>query len=147
MNGVVLASRLRVQYKRALPVIIMTGDIGNAELHDIDEHGCVQLNKPIKLTELTNAIKGLLIKPAAAVAATPHTVFIIDDAAAARSLLSRIFTVEGYRVKSFGDFKSFYRRRKAMQMPVYCSIHIFRVWMAFNCFKHFLLQTGIYPRS
>jgi two-component system CheB/CheR fusion protein len=107
MNGVVLASRLRAQYKRALPVIIMTGDIGNTALHDIAGHGCVQLNKPMKLTELTNAIKRLLLKPAEAVATTPHTVFIVDDAAAVRSLLSSIFTAEGYRVRSFGDCESF----------------------------------------
>jgi two-component system, chemotaxis family, CheB/CheR fusion protein len=106
MSGVALISALRAQYKHELPTIIITGDISGAARRDIADHGCVQLNKPMKLSELTATIQTLLARLSAAVAA-PHTVFVVDDDAAVRSLLVAVFEADGYRVKSFGDCESF----------------------------------------
>ncbi len=104
MNGVALIGLLRAQCKTALPAIIITGDIGGATLRDIAEHGCAQLNKPMKLSELTSAIQTLLAQP---VAVESGTVFIVDDDATVRSLLGEVFEAEGYRVRPFGDCESF----------------------------------------
>jgi two-component system CheB/CheR fusion protein len=109
MSGVALISALRAQCKRELPAIIITGDISGAARRDIADHGCVQLNKPMKLSELTATIQNLRARPAAAAAAAaaPHTIFVVDDDAAVRSLLGAVFEADGYRVKSFGDCESF----------------------------------------
>ncbi len=108
MNGVALVNILRAQCNRALPAIIITGDISSATLRNIADHGCTQLNKPMKLSELTTAIRTLLV-PRAVLAPVliNGTVFIVDDDAAVRSLLEAVFRTEGYTVRSFADGESF----------------------------------------
>lgn len=66
MNGLELADALRAKLERQLPVIILTGDISTDTLRNIARDDCVQLNKPVKLNALTQAIQRLLIgmKPA-----------------------------------------------------------------------------------
>jgi two-component system CheB/CheR fusion protein len=104
MDGVALIGVLRAQCKSELPAIIITGDIGGAALRDIATHGCMQLNKPMKLSALTSAIQTLLAQPAPS---APGTVFVVDDDAALRTLLGEVFEAEGYRVRCFGDCESF----------------------------------------
>lgn len=106
MNGVALVNILRTQCTRALPAIIITGDIGSATVRDIADHGCMQLNKPMKLSELTAAIQRQLVPEVALVPVT-GTIFIVDDDAAVRSLLESVFLAAGYSVRSFGDCESF----------------------------------------
>jgi two-component system CheB/CheR fusion protein len=110
MNGVALVNVLRTRCARALPAIIITGDIGSVTVRDIADHGCMQLNKPMKLSELTSAIQSLLVRQAVPVTGT---VFIIDDDAAVRALLESVFRAEGYRVRSFGDCESFLREAES----------------------------------
>lgn len=105
MNGVALIGVLRAQCKRQLPAIVITGDISSATLRYIAEHSCVQLNKPMKLSELTSAIAILLAQ--AAPPPVRGTVFIVDDDAATCSLLGEVFETQGYRVRCFGDCESF----------------------------------------
>jgi two-component system CheB/CheR fusion protein len=109
MDGVALIGSLRRQCKTELPAIVITGDISSKTLCDIAAHGCMQLNKPMKLNELISAIQTLLAAPAPVVPApaTAGTVFVIDDDAALRSLLEEVFKAEGYQVRSFGDCESF----------------------------------------
>ena len=45
---------------RQIPFIILTGDISTGTLRDIAGQDCVQLNKPVKLWELNQAIQRLL---------------------------------------------------------------------------------------
>lgn len=104
MNGVTLVRALRAQYKRDLPAIIITGDISGVTLRDIAGHGCLQLNKPMKLAELITAIQTLMVQPAPVM---PGTIFVVDDDAAVRTLLGEVFEAEGYRVRRFGDCESF----------------------------------------
>jgi two-component system CheB/CheR fusion protein len=110
MNGVALIGLLRAQCKTELPAIIVTGDIGGATLRDIAEHGCMQLNKPMKLSELTSAIQTLLAHPAGV---AHGTVYIVDDDAAVRALLGEVFEAEGYRVRRFGDCESFLKKAES----------------------------------
>ena len=60
MNGLELVSRLRAKVERPLPAIILTGDISTETLRNIARDDCIQLNKPVKLNALTEAIQRLL---------------------------------------------------------------------------------------
>ena len=62
-----VATQLREELHRQIPVIILTGDISTDTLRDIALQDCVQLNKPVKLKELTQAIQRLLPLSRAAV--------------------------------------------------------------------------------
>ena len=73
MNGLQLVAKLREKLHRQIPVIILTGDISTDTLRDIALQDCVQLNKPVKLPELTRSIQRLLPMPqAAARVHAPH---------------------------------------------------------------------------
>jgi two-component system, chemotaxis family, CheB/CheR fusion protein len=110
MNGVALIDILRAQCKSELPSIIVTGDIGGATLRNIAEHGCIQLNKPMKLSALTSAIQTLLAQSSAV---AHGTVYVVDDDAAVRALLGEVFEAEGYRVRRFGDCESFLKQAES----------------------------------
>jgi two-component system, chemotaxis family, CheB/CheR fusion protein len=60
MNGLQVAKRLQETLHRQIPFIILTGDISTGTLRDIAGQDCIQLNKPVKLRELTQAIQHLL---------------------------------------------------------------------------------------
>ena len=61
MDGLQLVARLREALHRQTPVIILTGDISTGTLRHIALQDCVQLNKPVKLKELTQVIQRLLL--------------------------------------------------------------------------------------
>jgi two-component system CheB/CheR fusion protein len=106
MNGVALVAALRKQCARNLPGVVITGDIATTTLRDIARQGCVQLNKPMKLTQLMSIIQPLFAIPAQA----PHgTILVIDDDQAVRDLMHDVFEAAGYIVKGFGDCESFLR--------------------------------------
>ena len=112
MDGVALVGLLRAQCKTALPAIIITGDISGATLRNIADHNCMQLNKPMKLSALTAAIRSVFVPQVALVpGVVTGTVFIVDDDVEVRSLLEVVFRTEGYRVRSFGDCESFLQTR------------------------------------
>ena len=90
MDGLQVAAKLREALHREVPVIILTGDISTGTLGDIAHYDCVQLSKPVKLTELTQAIERLLPKTRPAIEPHPRTplkpidpeapvVFVVDD--------------------------------------------------------------------
>jgi two-component system, chemotaxis family, CheB/CheR fusion protein len=60
MNGLQATNKLQETLHRQIPFIILTGDISTGTLRDIAAQGCVHLNKPVKLKELTQAIQRLL---------------------------------------------------------------------------------------
>jgi two-component system CheB/CheR fusion protein len=60
LDGVQVAEKLRAQLRCRIPVIVLTGDISTSTLRDIARHDCVQLNKPVRLNELTQAVQCLL---------------------------------------------------------------------------------------
>ena len=59
MTGLQIAARLR-GVRPGLPVVILTGDISTGTLQDVTEHGFLQLNKPVKPTELVRVIGSTL---------------------------------------------------------------------------------------
>ncbi len=60
MDGLEVCAKLREKLDRHVPVIVLTGDISTDVLRKVASHDCVQLNKPVKLTELSQAIQRLL---------------------------------------------------------------------------------------
>ena len=91
MNGLALIEALRVKLGRDIPAIILTGDISTETITGIACKQCRQLNKPVKPSDLMQAIQSLLASFNLGAAATSiaalerhydvseHTVFIIDD--------------------------------------------------------------------
>jgi two-component system, chemotaxis family, CheB/CheR fusion protein len=60
MDGLAVTAKLRENLHRQIPALILTGDISTVTLRYIALQDCVQLNKPVKLKELTQAIQRLL---------------------------------------------------------------------------------------
>jgi two-component system CheB/CheR fusion protein len=60
MNGLELAARLRERFRQDIPVVVLTGDISTETLRDVAAQNCALLNKPVRLQELTEAIRHML---------------------------------------------------------------------------------------
>ena len=63
MNGLEAIAKLRGNLGRDIPAIVLTGDISTGALRAIADDKIEQLNKPVNLIELTDAIKRLLHAP------------------------------------------------------------------------------------
>jgi two-component system CheB/CheR fusion protein len=119
MTGVEAAAKLRKAVHREIPVVILTGDISTATLRDIASYDCVQLNKPVKLAELTQVIQDLL--PTAPPAAHPReshaaevvhspeppAVFVVDDDSDVREALRNVLEEEGLAVEDYATCEAF----------------------------------------
>ena len=117
MDGLQVAARLRDALHREVPVIMLTGDISTGTLGDIARYDCVQLSKPVKLTELTRAIERLLStsQPAAALEtdhAEASVIFVVDDDHDVREAMRALLEDDGHIVEAFStseDFLGAYR--------------------------------------
>jgi len=116
IGGLQAATKLREKLHHDIPVIILTGDISTDTLRDIAGHDCVQLSKPVKLNELTEAIQGLL-PPEQAATHSPRsteaasdaspTIYIVDDDAHVRDEIRRVLETEGRSVEDFASCEEF----------------------------------------
>jgi len=135
-TGLQAAQQLRTSLRRALPVIIVTGDISTTTLRLIAERDCVQINKPMKLVALVQTIRRLLaIEPGAEPAPAPPgaaapgvdapgvaapgvdapspaaegapTIYVVDDDSGIRETMRMIFERNGMKVATFADSESF----------------------------------------
>ena len=120
MNGLEVVARLRDKLHRHVPVIILTGDISTDALRDISLRDCVQLNKPVKPRELTQAIQRLLATPqagstahvlqtsqAAEGAVPPPVVFVVDDDAQVRDGMRAALEDDGRIVETYATCEAF----------------------------------------
>jgi two-component system, chemotaxis family, CheB/CheR fusion protein len=106
MNGVELAAKAKKMLGRSLSVAILTGDISTATLREVASQDCVQLNKPVKLDVLTQAIQRMLTaKPSDGTEGA--TIYIIDDDHNTRTALRELLEIDGRSVEDFGDCESF----------------------------------------
>jgi two-component system, chemotaxis family, CheB/CheR fusion protein len=115
ITGLEIIARLQARVQRAIPAIILTGDISTESLRDIAGHSCVHLNKPVRAKDLTLLVQRLLAKPAATVPATVEqlplhlgtrwssTVFVVDDDRAVGEALGDLLQEHGYSVQIFTD--------------------------------------------
>jgi two-component system CheB/CheR fusion protein len=119
MNGLEIAAKLRERLHRQIPVIILTGDISTGTLRDIALQDCIQLNKPVKLKELTQIIQRLLpmsgsVAPSraapAAIAASgrePPIIYVVDDDNHICEALRNVLEDEGRTVEDYGTCEAF----------------------------------------
>jgi two-component system CheB/CheR fusion protein len=118
LDGVQTAAKLREQLNRSLPTIILTGDISTETLRDIAQRDCVQLNKPVKLKEMTQAIQRLLAgsqSPASAVSApggagdhpASPVIFIVDDDLHVREGIRSVLEEDGRTVEDYASCEAF----------------------------------------
>jgi two-component system CheB/CheR fusion protein len=114
MDGLHLIAKLREQLGRPVPSIVLTGDISNDTLREIARQGCIQLNKPMKLRELSQIIQRLL--PRSMPAFTPAriqvsddapVIFVIDDDDGLRAAVREVLEDEGHQVEAFGSGEAF----------------------------------------
>ena len=113
MTGLQFVEQLRHTLHRALPAIILTGDISTEALRAISGQGCVQLNKPVDPADLAQTIQLLL--PAAAdqdlaqsdSGEAISTIFIVDDDSAVRAGLREVLEGVDLKVEDFADCESF----------------------------------------
>ena len=124
LNGLEIISRLESQFQRAIPAIVLTGDISTASLREIAGHGCVHLSKPVRAQELTRLVQRLLAEPKAAVPAAvvmlpvaprlaqisprTSTVFVVDDDPTVRETMRDLLRDDGFQVELFTDGQAFF---------------------------------------
>jgi two-component system, chemotaxis family, CheB/CheR fusion protein len=119
LDGLQVVEKLRAQLHRRTPVIVLTGDISTGTLRDIARHDCVQLNKPVRLKELTQAVHRLLPASRAAGHFPPvrlpadasnnlgQIIFVIDDDSHIRDGLRKALEVDGRTVEDFATCEAF----------------------------------------
>ena len=124
MNGLEVAAKLRERVHRHIPVIILTGDISIEALRNIALRDCVQLNKPVKPKELTEAIQRLLAAPAAAPAehapqideaaasSGPPVIFVVDDDSHVREAMRTVLEDDGRFVETYASCEAFLEARR-----------------------------------
>ena len=120
LNGLQLTGQLRETLKRQVPAVILTGDISTETLRAVALQACVQLNKPVKLSELKTTVEALLPKAAegSRAAAPPHpaaapgdggapVIFIVDDNTHVRNGIRAVLEDEGRIVEDYADCEAF----------------------------------------
>jgi two-component system, chemotaxis family, CheB/CheR fusion protein len=117
MNGLEVAAKVRERLHRDIPVIILTGDISTKTLRAIAGADCAQLNKPVKLEEVTQAIQRALAPktqrprahpPVETVAApAPPVIFVVDDDNHIRAALRSVLEDDGRTVEDFASCEDF----------------------------------------
>ena len=114
MDGLHLARKVKQMQGRPIPVVILTGDISTRALREITAEQCVQLNKPVKLEELTEAIQRLLPPgPAgpehrdAGVGATAPVIFVVDDDPHVRNSIRAVLEDDGRLVEDYPTCEAF----------------------------------------
>ena len=122
LTGLEVAMAVQKKLHRAIPVIILTGDITTSTLRDIARHNCVRMNKPVKPKDLLQAIHQLLpSEPIAvpvlqpfpremevAVVSEPRaTIYVVDDEPQVRAAMRSALEDEGYRVEDYANCESF----------------------------------------
>jgi two-component system, chemotaxis family, CheB/CheR fusion protein len=119
MDGVRTIILLREELHRPTPAIILTGDITTGTLSRIALQNCIQLNKPMKLKELTRAMQRLLSRVPISLKAralrsvempgdlgTP-IIFVVDDDDGIRNSIRGVLEDDGRVVEDFATCEAF----------------------------------------
>jgi two-component system CheB/CheR fusion protein len=120
LDGLQVVDKLRAQLHRRIPVIVLTGDISTSTLGDIARHDCVQLSKPVRLKELTQAVQYLLPASRSAGHSPPvkhlspegasnlgQVIFVIDDDNHIRDGIRKVLQADGRAVEDFASCEAF----------------------------------------
>lgn len=117
MDGLQVVAKLREKLRRAVPVIILTGDISTKTLRDIAVQKCVHLNKPASLRQLTSVMRHLLLpkadqvndsasRPTEVTEASP-VIYVVDDDIQVREAIRSTLEEAGRRVEDYEDGEAF----------------------------------------
>jgi two-component system CheB/CheR fusion protein len=119
LNGRTLAIQLRELLNRTIPTIIFTGDISRYTSSDTKLQDCVQLEKPIKLNELTKLVQRLLprqkvdnqahgLSPAdASTSFRRPVVFVVDGDESIRGAIRNVLEHESVVVEDYASAEAF----------------------------------------
>ena len=118
LDGLQVITKLRESLHREIPAIILTGDISTGTVGQVALRHCTQLNKPIKLKELTQAIQSVL--PAAHAIAPPSprrtetvdsagaaVIFVVDDDRGVREAIRSVLEDDGRMVEDYAACEAF----------------------------------------
>ena len=143
MNGVIVATKVRERLGRAIPVVILTGDISTDSMQNIAIRNCIRLKKPVKFEDLTQVIRDFLDAPhppsltsadpvsfapavqpvvapnapksASIPAHGPDTIFIVDDDPNVRETLGAVLQEDGHPVRTYATCEAFLESYQAGQ--------------------------------
>ena len=119
MDGLEVTTKLRQRLDSAIPAIILTGDISTGTLGQVALLGGIQLNKPIKLKELTQAIQRLLptappvVRPPSPRPATAPAnpgaaiIYVVDDDDPVRKMIREVLEDDGRLVEDYETCEAF----------------------------------------
>lgn len=110
MTGIDVVVRVRAQQGRAIPAVILTGDISASTLQTIESHHFVHLDKPVKLAELAAIIERLLA-PAESAAVLSNLdrniIFVVDDDPNVRAAIREVLEGDGQDVADYASCEAF----------------------------------------
>ncbi len=119
VNGLEVVAKVREKLHRAVPAIILTGDISTGTLRAIADADCALLNKPVKLDDVTVAVQRALAskrqppraKPQPRVemaeAPGPPIIYVVDDDSHIRAAIRGVLEEDGRTVEDFADGEAF----------------------------------------
>ncbi len=121
LNGLQTAAELRALLGETLPVIILTGDISASTLRDIALQGCLHLHKPVKPSDLMDAVKQRMphrpippspVSPAAVLRPAPRPgqriIYLVDDDHQIRAAFRTVLEANPmWRVEDFPSCEAF----------------------------------------
>ena len=117
MSGMQVVGKLREQFRRTIPAIVLTGDISSQALSQIAGQNLVRLAKPVKFAEVEEVIQTLLAEMAdsdrleaaepAVDADASNTVFVIDDDDALLQTLRLVLEKHGLTVETYASCEAF----------------------------------------
>jgi two-component system CheB/CheR fusion protein len=119
MDGLQTVAKLRGISKRAVPAIILTGDISTKTMTEIARSDCVHLNKPVKLKKMMSVIETLLSAPSSKAFATStnpvpsndflvsRMVYVVDDDQNICDAMHDLLEANGYAATTFPTCEAF----------------------------------------
>lgn len=114
MDGLEFTTQARARLRRPIPALILTGDISTVVARDIGLGNCTQLNKPVRIKELRQALDRLLPRvstmPVAETATTMSgdpVIHVVDDDPQIRQALREVLEGAGLGVADFATAEAF----------------------------------------
>jgi two-component system, chemotaxis family, CheB/CheR fusion protein len=118
MDGLQVTARLREKLHRKIPAVILTGDISTGTSREIALQNCAKLDKPVKLTDLTEVIERLIVVlpepvervvPSAKANGSPvrPVIYVVDDDRDVREAIRDILEHEGRTVETYSTCEAF----------------------------------------
>jgi two-component system CheB/CheR fusion protein len=119
LDGLQVIAALREKLRHEIPGVVLTGDISTETLRNIADQDCLQLNKPVKFTELARVIQRLLpksqsiargrvLRPAGRTPyAAGQVIFVVDDNSHIREAMRMALEESGYSVETYSTGEAF----------------------------------------